>query len=193
MKPLRDLNHYEVLEIPQQATYGEIQRAYEIARRTYGKNAIASYPLFGPEELEEILKRIEEAYRTLIDPGRRERYDQALFGTTASAAAPPSEKPRLKNQPLPHPYGEQEELSGKDLKQLRESRGIELAEIADQTRISLSYLTFLEEDRFQMLPPEVYLRSYLLQYARAIGFESKAVSDRYFTYLHRHHTLPPSS
>src|SRR5581483_6450701 len=78
MKRLSDQNYYEILEISYRATWGEIQKAYELARKTYGPDSIASYSLFDADDREVIFKKIEEAYQTLIDQEKRRRYDEDL-------------------------------------------------------------------------------------------------------------------
>ena len=185
MKPLRDQTYYEVLEVPVDATSGEIQRAYDLARLTYGKNSIASYSLFSTAELGQILEKVEQAYHTLIDPQKRKDYDHSV-GVNREEAKPRSERmPTLFRSELPEPYLSQQELSGKDLKKIREGFGISLPEISERTRISVSYLLRLEEDSVRLLPPETYLRSYVTQYASALGLEPKPVVDRYLAYFRR--------
>ena len=186
MKPLRDQNYYEILEVPYGATWGEIQRAYELARLTYARNSVASYSLFKSAELDQILQKIEEAYRTLIDPKKREVYDSSLRDKMGEIPPRREEKISRQKRNLPEPYLSQEELSGKELKKIREQTGLSLPEIAEKTRISISYLLYLEEDNLRSLPPETYLRSYLNQYACVMGFDPKQVSDRYFAYFRRH-------
>jgi curved DNA-binding protein CbpA len=186
MKPLRDQNYYEILEVPYGATWGEIQRAYELARMTYAKNSVASYTLFNASEMERILQKIEEAYRTLIDPQKREIYDRSIREAVGEIPPRREEKVSRQKRDLPEPYLSQPELTGKELKKLREQTGLTLPEISERTRISISYLLYLEEDNLRTLPPETYLRSYLSQYACALGLDPKQVSDRYFAYFRRH-------
>jgi flagellar biosynthesis protein FlhG len=185
MKPLRDQNYYEILEIPYGATRGEIQRAYELARLTYARNSVASYSLFKSSELDEILNKIEEAYRTLIDPQKREAYDVSLREKIGEMPPRREERIPLQKRDLPEPYLSQQEITGKELKKLREQIGLSLPEIAEKTRISISYLLYLEEDNLRSLPPETYLRSYLTQYVSVLGLDPKQVSDRYFAYFRR--------
>lgn len=179
MKRLSDQNYYEVLEVSYRATWGEIQKAYELARKTYGPNSIASYSLFGAADQEVIFKKVEEAYQTLIDQEKRRRYDedlakvvQELAGQVSPAALEPLESPSA-DDPLAG------EINGKLLKQIREKRGISIQEIADRTRINITYLYFLEEDNFRSLPAEVYLRSYLAQYARILHLDAKTLVEGY--------------
>lgn len=184
MKRLSDQNYYEILEVSYRATWGEVQKAYELARKTYGPDSIASYSLFAADDREVIFKKIEEAYQTLIDQEKRRRYDeelakvvQELAGQIPTASAEPVE-------PLVPEASLTDQMTGNVLKQIRERRGISIQEIADRTRINITYLYFIEEDNFKSFPAEVYLRSYLAQYARILHLDAKGLVEGYMkTYL----------
>jgi cytoskeletal protein RodZ len=72
-----------------------------------------------------------------------------------------------------------EPLTGKSLKGIREQLGISLEEISTRTRIHLPYLEFIEGDRYDKLPHEVYLRGYLIHYARVMGLDAHRVVQGY--------------
>ncbi len=66
---------------------------------------------------------------------------------------------------------------GEDLKKLRDSKGISLAEISAETRINPKFLNLLESGIFDF-QPETYIRSFVKEYARAIGeSESHLLND----------------
>lgn len=187
MKRLSDQNYYEILEVSYRATWGEIQKAYELAHKTYGPDSIASYSLFGSDDREVIFKKVEEAYQTLIDQEKRRKYDeelakvvQELAGQVPDAATGSAEQLTL-DDPL-----SSGEVTGKVLKQIRERRGISIQEIADRTRINITYFYFIEEDNLRSLPAEVYLRSYLGQYAKILHLDAKTLVEGYMkTYQSR--------
>jgi cytoskeletal protein RodZ len=52
---------------------------------------------------------------------------------------------------------------------LREAAGITLEQISDSTKISRTFLAAIEDGRFNDLPGGVFTRSYIRQYAAAIG------------------------
>jgi len=60
----------------------------------------------------------------------------------------------------------------KELKELRESRGILLDEISDRTKINIKYLTAIEAGDFQAIETP-YLRLFLRAYAEEIGGDSE--------------------
>lgn len=67
--------HYEVLEISPDASPTQIREAYLRVKATYGKDSVALYTLIDPNEREQMLRQIEEAYLTLSDERRRKDYD----------------------------------------------------------------------------------------------------------------------
>jgi cytoskeletal protein RodZ len=60
---------------------------------------------------------------------------------------------------------------GDKLKQIRESRGIRLAEIAQKTRIRMEYLESIEAGYFEDLPSRVHLRGFLRLYAGELNVD----------------------
>ena len=182
MKPVSDQNYYELLEVPYHATWGDIQKAYQLAKKTYTGNTLAADPLFSPEDRAAIFKKMEEAYQTLSQADKRKAYDDKLAQTGTldiptrqeGSPAPPTEAiPQIEN------------VTGHVLKGLREARGLSLQEIAYKTRINPTYLSSIEEDQMQSLPPEVYLRGYLTQYAQILRLDAGRVTGSYLQHYHR--------
>lgn len=78
MRNFEELNFYEILEITMDASPFKIKRAYKNALEVYGKESLLTYSLFSEEERIDILRRIEDAYNTLIDTTKRTAYDASL-------------------------------------------------------------------------------------------------------------------
>ncbi|HWP34556.1 MAG TPA: molecular chaperone DnaJ, partial [Thermodesulfobacteriota bacterium] len=89
--------YYELLEISPRATREEIQVAYNRSRAAFSQNSLAVYSLFSPEECQAMLRRIEEAYRTLMNEEARRRYDESI------GLAPARPGPRPAPVPAPRP------------------------------------------------------------------------------------------
>jgi cytoskeletal protein RodZ len=62
---------------------------------------------------------------------------------------------------------------------------VEIDQIAAVTKISPTYLRFLEEERFEDLPAPVYVRGFVGAYARCIGLEPERVVSGYMKGLER--------
>ena len=78
MRNFEELNFYEMLEISIDASTFKIKRAYKNALEIYGKKSLLTYSLFSEEERVDILRRLGDAYQTLIDKTKRTAYDATL-------------------------------------------------------------------------------------------------------------------
>lgn len=70
---------------------------------------------------------------------------------------------------------------GEQLRSERESRGIALAAITDETKISSRYLRDLETENFDDLPGGVINKGIVRSYARVVGLDSEAWVDRFMS------------
>jgi flagellar biosynthesis protein FlhG len=188
---------YEVLEIDPGASDEDIRRAYKRARDMYGNDSIATCGLYTPERLQVVQQRLEEAYDTLLDSDKRKSHDLKLFPdgiptrqTAAgvvpiAASSPPKEDLTPMRVDLPEPaIDANTEISGELLKRLRESRGVELVEIAQRTKVSVHHLRSIEEENWSVMPAQVYLRGFLVEFARFLRLDPTQVAR---TYLARYH------
>jgi flagellar biosynthesis protein FlhG len=186
-------NHYEVLEIDPGASTEEIRRAYRQVREMYSDESMVVCGLFAPERLEVVQGRLEAAYETLLDVEKRRRYDLELFpdGTRPppSPSAAPVPLPRVDETParldIPEPeVSAKTDFTGDLLKRIREARGIDLMDIAQRTKINATHLRAIENARWELMPAVVYLRGFLVEYARCLRLDPQQVSR---TFLERFH------
>jgi len=75
---------------------------------------------------------------------------------------------------------------GRTLRTLRESRGLSLPELAEQTRLAPRMLEALEEERFELLPGGFYLKRYLTTYIQALGEEPETFLQNHQALVNRH-------
>ncbi len=162
--------YFEILELQPDASFSEVRNAYLHLKRLYSTESIVIHPIaneFSEESRQEVLQRIEDAYERL----------SALFQDNGSAYT------GSRGQPLgPEEAGDVHEhvsFSGETLRQIRQGLGIKLHEIAFATKIRLQYLENIESERFGDLPPEVYLRGYIVNYARCLSLDSGRVARDY--------------
>jgi curved DNA-binding protein CbpA len=181
MKPFREQNFYELLEVAPDASYEQLARAYATVKRTFSNNALGTHSLFDAGERSELLKRLDQAWATLSNPEQRARYDRDVLGLAPAFLTFGDERHGSTGaaQPLPAPPLAITEVTGAVLRARRESIGMPLQEIARNTRISIAYLQFIEEDHVKGLPHDSYLRGYLTQYAKALGLDPQVVAEGY--------------
>ncbi len=78
MEQSRKKTYYEMLNISEDATEGEIREAYELLKETYGGGSAASYSMIRSEDAARTLEQIGAAYEVLGDRAKRRLYDAQL-------------------------------------------------------------------------------------------------------------------
>ena len=218
MKRFEELNHYEILEIPVDASSFEIREAYRDALSIYNEDSLVTYSLFTDEERGRILKKVEKAFGTLIDEKSRVDYDRNLVKSGEADTSILNKRSQRKPIPLfrtrnlidkdtllkkirkriedkevkeiSNQILSKEVISGNDLKKLRESIGIELEEIFEVARIGVSVLKSIEENQTEGLPSSVYLKNFLKVYAELLQVDSKKVDDGYLKNIQSFEAVP---
>jgi cytoskeletal protein RodZ len=71
------------------------------------------------------------------------------------------------------------EPPGKYLKTERESRNLTLEKVSDSTKIRRHLLQAIEEDRYELLPPPVYVKGFLATYATFLGLNPNEIIHQY--------------
>ena len=211
MKKFESQTYYEILDIPVQATPFEIRQAYKSALAIYNEDSLATYSFFSEHEREEVLKRIEEAFLILTDEDKRAVYDRQLIHDGKIASTAVEKKEKKKTVPLfqtknvveknalfqriqdrireTDVKGIAEEIlskdliSGSDLRHLRESVGIGIEEIYEVTRITASTLKAIEQDEYDKLPTDIYLKNFLKSYAEMLQIDSEKIIAGYMKNL----------
>jgi len=68
---------------------------------------------------------------------------------------------------------------GNSLREARVRRGIEFAQAEQATKIRSKYLRSLEEERFELLPSETYVKGFLRTYADYLGLDGQLYVDEF--------------
>jgi flagellar biosynthesis protein FlhG len=198
---------YEVLEIDPGASDEEIRRAHKRALEMYAQDSMVVCGLYSPERLDVVRERVEVAYDVLLDPERRRRYDMELFpeGTPRLRTPPPpraadsgphpttpasrsEEPPAPRPEVVEPPVDEATEFTGALLRAIREARKIDLGDIAQRTKIGIAHLRAIEDERWDLMPALVYLRGFLVEYARTLRLDPARVTR---TFLDRFQKARP--
>lgn len=207
LPPLEEQTYYEILEIEPGASEDELRRAHKKMRALYSDESLGLYGLYQAEEIEKMQRKLAEAYDCLMDLERRRLYDTSLFPEGHPGRAwiedaygrlrqlahrPPSsegapEDPDAANISLQVELPPDSELTGDWLRSVREARGVALVDIAARTKISLVNLQWIEEEDFEKMIAPVYVRGFVLEYARYLKLDAERVArvyvDRYRNWL----------
>ena len=213
-KDFDQLNYYEMLDIKPDAAALEIRSAYNSALQMYQSDSLVSYSFFSPEERKEILALLEKAYFTLINENERDIYDNELIrlgilnSTEKNAAVKgpvsifdinrqrdASGMLKTHNAELKAKVSQnqrireilsQHEISGADLKTIRNELGVAIEKIHQETKIRIDYLNSIEENNIEKLPPAVFLKGFIKAYLKCLYIESiDEISARYMSGLPR--------
>jgi curved DNA-binding protein CbpA len=199
-KAFDQLNYYEMLDIRPDATALEIRAAYNAALQMYQSDSLVSYSFFSPEERSKILGLLEKAYLTLINEVQRAGYDKEInpsgvSGSAENSAAAPKAPVNIfdinrqglntstqknHNSELKAKVAQSErireiisrqDISGADLKTIRNELGVAIEAIHQETKIRLDYLNYMEEDKTEKLPAAVFLKGFIRAYLKSLCVE----------------------
>lgn len=167
--------YFEILEISPDASIKEIRTAYLYLKKLYSEGSIATQPV--SDELYEldnssILEEIETAYNKITSCLQADA-DEA--GVDKNAVEDIKTEESKSDPPC---------FSGNILKKIRNSMGVELCEIASHTKIGRQHLNNIENEKFEQLPAEVFLKGYLRTFAEHLSLDSEKVVNDYMTKYH---------
>jgi flagellar biosynthesis protein FlhG len=185
-------HHYERLQIPRGASEEEVRRAYKRQREIWAFDGLPTISLFDQDELAREHALLDEAHDVLLDPPRRRAYDVSIF-PDHEAPRIPSPTDRVMNEAVAaelralqaevaRELGPDTEFTGALLRKVRESRGVDVREIANKTKISAQHISGIEDEAFDQLPPLVYVRGFLVEMAKFLKLDPAQVAR---TYLRR--------
>jgi flagellar biosynthesis protein FlhG len=165
---------YNLLAIGPDADTEETQRAYQRMKALYSEGSLATYSLMNEDERKEILDRIEMAYL---------RISRAISRCATGPQGTAQEADRS-IPPVNYDGDTGQEAIGPFLKRCREDLGMTLKELSKRTRIRSTYLESIEEERFEHLPAPVYLRGFIIEFARAVDIRNpEELAARYLSIL----------
>src|SRR5688572_32915134 len=68
---------------------------------------------------------------------------------------------------------------GDFFKQVRETKGLTLEEVASKTRIRTDFVKALEDGNFARLPDQVFAKGFVRSYARSLGLDEEDAIHRF--------------
>ncbi len=187
-------SHYELLGVSPSATKEEIKEAYKRLKNIYQPGSLAVYSLFSEEELEKASRALDEAYEVLVDEKRREAYNEELIQEGCLKPAelfqrePAAAPERGREVSLQEGEAAEDKRTipqakdiyrGEFLRRMRMLKKAELVDISEVTKIRVETLKNIEKDNYVALPHRIYLRGFLLEYARYLQLDPIEVANAY--------------
>ncbi len=181
---------YEVLGLSRTAADDEIRRAYKRQREIFRDNSFPVVSVVSAAALHDEQARIEEAYDTLLDPNKRRAYDLSTFPAETKGEVPHRAHDAVMAAELLMMQGEiareltpETEYTGDMLRRVRESQGVELADIALRSKISTTHLRAIEAESPADLPAMVYVQGFVTEFAKYLKLDPTQVSRTYMRRL----------
>ena len=185
---LNDLNHiktyYDTVEVSPSSSEKEIHTAYVKAKNTYSSCNPKLHSVFSKDEVGELLKLIDQAYFVLSDPEKRKAYDRQISTQQEQATKKSSKSQKNQSKYKINPIfekqiEEQDVFDGPFLQHVRNYKNITLKEVSIATRIGKPYLIAIESNEYQSLPAPVFVRGFIIQYAKYLSLDPQKVADSY--------------
>ncbi len=199
-RPGQPPTHYVALGVSRSSNDEEIRRAYKRQREIYASGSLATSSLFDEEELKVEQSRLDEAYDTLLDAVRRRAYDLSTFheedqpDQDVGRVRPSLDAEQILLQgDLAREIGPDTEFTGALLRRVRESQGVELAEISSRTKIARAHLAAIEDEIWSALPAGVYVRGFVHEVAKFLKLDPAQVQKTYLRRMRASLPPPPES
>ena len=162
---------YDLFEVSPRVSEDELRRSYKRLWACYHPDHYAAYGLYSRPQLEALLDMLQSGFELLMDPKRRQEYDQERFPNglpdIAIKAAENSQlmsslQPLIQREEARAQWlsGDRTELPLR-LQRLREANNISLTAVHERSKISLSVLKGIEAGKLEVLPARIYLKGFL--------------------------------
>lgn len=173
---------FQLLGVPQGAPPEEIESAYLRRREEIFQRFLAEYGLLPLSERDRELEELEIAYRIAMKKG-----GEASASTSEIPETQPLSEPSPSSPP-PQPYEESTTSSwekrlwdGSFLKAIRLSRNLPIELISQTLKISRTQIEALENHRYHLLPPLVYIKGFLRAYAKFLKIDPERLVRDYLS------------
>ncbi len=190
-RPDQPVTLFDVLGVPRTASDEEIRRAYKRQREIFKEGSPPLTSVVSQAMLKVEQARLDEAHDTLLDPVKRRAYLLSTFPDDAPVSVAPAQNRSaahiaelaMMQADLARELNAETQYTGALLKRVRESQGIEIADIAQRTKISTTHLLAIENESPGDLPAPVYVQGFVQQMAKYLKLDPVQVSKTYMRRL----------
>jgi flagellar biosynthesis protein FlhG len=162
--------HAELAHAGSGAAPGTI--AEPIAPTVQGASTTAETPSPGEEQPNEATGLEATARETTTAAPAAEASDPEPAAPQEAGPAPPASAPAADSTQTPRPLP----TTGEALRAERLRLGQTLEAIVSRTKIRQTYLQAIEEERYEALPPPVFLRGFVREFAACLGLPAEEVA-----------------
>jgi len=154
--------NFEMLELPLEAGYDEVHKAWLLMKETYSTDSLATMSIadeVSEEDRRQLLTRVEESYQILSGFLREHQpvVDTSVLQMTSAIT----------------------DYDGSALRTIRHLLHISLDDVAMTTRVPRRHLESIEADNYEALPVAVYTRGFVVSFAKHLALDSELVVKSY--------------
>lgn len=190
-RPDQPVTLFEVLGVPRTASDEEIRRAYKRQREIFREGSPPLTSVVSQAQLKVEQARLDEAHDTLLDPVKRRAYLLSTFPDDVPVSEAPAQNRSaahaaelaMLQAELAREINAETQFTGTLLRRVRESQGVELADVAQRTKISTAHLSAIENESQADLPAPVYVQGFVQQIAKYLKLDPVQVSKTYMRRL----------
>jgi hypothetical protein len=186
VKRFEDMSPWEILGLKPGTSALEVRHAYEKLYASLAPGSLALYSLAEQDEQRVLQQRIRVAYLTLMHELTGMEYPltpEPSHPHPEPGSEPPTEEPLAEPDAGAPPQEASAppavEYTGEQLRKVREGLGLTLAAIAQRTRIRQRQLASIEAEEFGDLPERVFVRGFVMSYARELHLDPELVWATY--------------
>ncbi len=147
---------YATLKVARDANLATIETAYAQHKELFNNNSMACYSLCSEEEQQVSFKVVESAHQLIISECFSQRNKAESEPASTSECSIDAATPDQGVSP------------GSFLKQQRQALDISLASIVEQTKVRRTILGHIEDEVYDQLPAPVYLRGFIVEFAKIV-------------------------
>jgi curved DNA-binding protein CbpA len=186
VNPPEDQNPWELLGLKPGASPEQVRRAYERLSVSLAPGSLALYSLAEIEEQRALQRQLRAAYVVLMRGFGVEVGTPAETATPTPPAMAEFRPARGANAAVAVASADSAasdpsiiEFTGEALRKARESLGLTLVEVSQRTRIRPQQLESIEAENFDRLPERVFVRGFVMSYARELQLDPERVWASY--------------
>ncbi len=190
MRSWEELDPWQLLGVAPDASVEEIRNAYHRLQQAFAPGALALYSVADAEEQSRLQRQLHVAYQRLLRAAGAQEpaHLEGVAAPPVSSATRPepasSPAPVTTATPGPRPSAPPpvvaavnagNEVTGEQLREVREAWGLTLDAVARRTRIPRDQLANIEGEVFAALPARVFARGFVMSYARELRLDPELV------------------
>lgn len=165
---------FYILEIDENASFLEMKNSYIHIRNLYSNKNLGLSPLIqslSNRRLKKIISDIDEAYH-ILEKHYTEKKDRKKN----------AKREKMEKSNIP----EFELIGGDSLRLTRNVLALDLEEIAFLSGVPIKHLENIENERYNLLPPRMYIRTFIKKFAEQLSLDPEKAADDYIKKMEKH-------